>query len=223
MINSDPVVYVVDDDPSVLKAVSRLLRAAGYKTMTFASPNRFLNHHERSAPACLVLDLAMPGLDGLQLQEMLASTGDALPIIFLTGRGDVPASVKAMKRGAADFLTKPVEREQLLSAVQTALEKDRTTQIAEREVADIRSRLATLTPREYEVLQHVISGQLNKQTAADIGAAEKTVKVHRARVMDKMKVQSVAELVRLTERAGIAPALLGCDDQHVMMDGTKVQ
>lgn len=197
------IVSVVDDDQAVCKAVARLLRTAGFAVATYSSPRRFLEQHGRDTPGCLVLDLAMPGLNGLELQEALAAAGDPLPIIFLTGRGDVPASVRAMKGGAVDFLTKPVEREQLISAVRTALDRDRAARRARRDVQEIRARLATLTPREHEVFEHVIRGKLNKQTAAELGAAEKTIKVHRARVMDKMAVESVAELVRLAERAGI--------------------
>jgi FixJ family two-component response regulator len=159
-------------------------------------------------PGCLVLDLAMPGLNGLQLQEKLAAAGEPLPVIFLTGQADVPATVNAMKRGAADFLTKPVDRDALLSAVRAAIERDRTTRVAERELTEIRERLQSLTPRQYDVFQHVISGKLNKQTAADIGVAEKTVKAHRARMMEKMKVESVAELVRFAEKLGIEPVPL---------------
>jgi FixJ family two-component response regulator len=199
-------VFVVDDDPPVLKAVSRLLRAAGYDVATFSSPQRFLERLDATVPGCLVLDLAMPGLNGLELQEALASAGAALPVIFLSGRADVPATVKAMKRGAADFLTKPVERDTLLQAVRVALTRDRAARLARHEVDNIRGLLHTLTPREYEVFEHVIKGDLNKQTAADLGATEKTVKVHRARVMYKMNVRSVAELVRLAERAGITVA-----------------
>jgi FixJ family two-component response regulator len=206
MNTTDSTVYIVDDDPSVLKAVSRLLRTAGFNVATFSSPQRFLDHHNPTIPGCLVLDLAMPGLNGLELQQMLATSGNGRPIIFLTGRADIPASVKAMKQGAVDFLTKPVERDELVPAIQAALASDRVARQAQEEVAEIRSRLASLTPREYEVMGHVISGRLNKQTAAEIGAAEKTIKVHRARVMEKMKVKSVAELVRLAERAGIDPA-----------------
>lgn len=202
----NPIVYIVDDDPPALKAVARLLKAAGFAVMTFSSPQRFLDHLDRDASGCLVLDLAMPELNGLELQQALASSGSMLPIIFLTGRADVPASVRAMKQGAADFLTKPVERDDLVRAVKSALARDLARRLAQREVDEIRRRLSTLTPREHEVFEHVIVGKLNKQTAADLGAAEKTIKVHRARVMTKMGVESVAELVRLAERAGIEPA-----------------
>ncbi|HEY7091319.1 MAG TPA: response regulator [Tepidisphaeraceae bacterium] len=208
MNNPDFTVYVVDDDPGVLKAVARLLRAAGHHVATFSSARRFLDQHDPSVPGCLVLDLAMPDLGGLELQQLLAGAGETLPIIFLTGRGDVSSTVRAMKQGAADFLTKPVERAQLLQAVCAAALRERANRQCQQEIGDIRRRLANLTPREYEVFEHVISGKLNKQTAADIGAAEKTVKVHRARVMEKMNVESVAQLVRLADRAGIASPLV---------------
>ena len=196
-------VFIVDDDPAVLKSLARLLRSARLDVATFNSPREFLERHDPSAPGCLVLDVAMPGLNGLELQEALAAKGSEVPIIFLTGHGDIPMSVQAMKRGALDFLTKPVNDEDLLKAVHVAIEKDRLQRQTRAEVAEIEQRLATLTPREREVMEHVISGQLNKQTAADLGTVEKTIKVHRARMMEKMKVQSVAELVRLAERVGM--------------------
>jgi FixJ family two-component response regulator len=174
--------------------------------MAFGSPQEFLERHDPRAPGCLVLDLAMPGLNGLELQAALTVKGSAIPIIFLTGHGNIPASVQAMKRGALDFLTKPVNDDDLLKAVQAAIEKDRLARIARAELEDIQARLDSLTPREREVLTHVVSGQLNKQTAADLGTVEKTIKVHRGRVMEKMKVHSVAELVHLAERAGIRAA-----------------
>ncbi|HEX4797192.1 MAG TPA: response regulator [Humisphaera sp.] len=198
------VVYVVDDDPPVLKAVARVLRSAGYQAVTFSSSQRFLDQHDTAVPCCVVLDLAMPGISGLELQMKLAAARTEMPIIFLTGQGDVPTSVKAMKQGAADFLTKPVEREALLGAVRVALGKDHARRIAQQEMAETLRRLSSLTSREYEVFEHVIKGDLNKQTAAELGAAEKTIKVHRSRVMDKMQVRSVAALVRMAERAGIA-------------------
>ena len=198
-----PTVFVVDDDPAVLKSLSRLLRSARLDAATFSTPREFLERHDPSAPGCLVLDVAMPGLNGLELQEALTAMGSELPIIFLTGHGDIPMSVQAMKRGAVDFLTKPVNDEDLLKAVRAAIEKDSVARRARAELEEIQQRLATLTPREREVLEHVIAGQLNKQTAADLGTVEKTIKVHRARVMEKMKVQSVAELVHLADQAGI--------------------
>ena len=152
---------------------------------------------------CLVLDVAMPTLNGLELQRILEKAGSDLPIIFLTGQGDIPKSVEAMKHGAVDFLTKPVNDKELLTAVRTAIEKDCALRRRQTELSEIRARLSTLTPREREVLEHVVTGKLNKQIAGDLGTVEQTVKVHRARVMEKLKVQSVAELVRLTERCRI--------------------
>lgn len=206
MMTPSPTVFIVDDDSAVLKSLARLLRSARLNVMAFGSPQEFLERHDPRAPGCLVLDLAMPGLNGLELQAALTVKGSAIPIIFLTGHGNIPTSVQAMKRGALDFLTKPVNDDDLLKAVQVAIEKDRIARIARAELEDIQARLDSLTPREREVLTHVVSGQLNKQTAADLGTVEKTIKVHRGRVMEKMKVQSVAELVRLAERAGIRAA-----------------
>jgi RNA polymerase sigma factor (sigma-70 family) len=196
-------VFVVDDDAAVRKAVSRLLRSAGIAAATFASPREFLAQHDPANPGCLVLDLAMPGFNGLRLQTTLAETGSILPIIFLTGQGDVSKSVQAMKHGAFDFLTKPVKDKDLLTAVRAAIERDAVARGEQAELSEIHARLDTLTPREREVLQHVVTGKLNKQIAADLGITEATVKMHRARVMAKMKVQSVAELACLTERCGI--------------------
>ena len=206
MMTSSPTVFIVDDDSAVLKSLARLLRSARLNVMAFGSPQEFLERHNPRAPGCLVLDLAMPGLNGLELQAALTVKGSAIPIIFLTGHGNIPTSVQAMKRGALDFLTKPVNDDDLLKAVQVAIEKDRIARIARAELEDIQARLDSLTPREREVLTHVVSGQLNKQTAADLGTVEKTIKVHRGRVMEKMKVHSVAELVHLAERAGIRAA-----------------
>ncbi len=203
MNHPSATVFVVDDDPSVLKGLARLLRSARLDVAAFDSPREFLERHDSAAPGCLVLDVAMPGLNGLELQEALAAEGSALPIIFLTGHGDIPKSVQAMKRGALDFLTKPVNDEDLLKAVHVAIEKDRAARQARAELEEIRARLDMLTPREREVLAHVVSGQLNKQIAADLGTVEKTIKVHRARVMEKMKAQSVADLVRLAEKLGL--------------------
>ncbi len=203
MNRSPATVFVVDDDPAVLKGLARLLRAARLDVVTFHSPREFLERHDPRAPGCLVLDVAMPGLNGMELQEALAVQGSPIPIVFMTGHGDIPMSVQAMKRGALDFLTKPVNDEDLLKAVHAAIEKDRGNRQARTELDEIQARLDTLTPREREVMEHVIAGQLNKQTAANLGTVEQTIKVHRARVMEKMKVQSVAELVRLAERAGI--------------------
>lgn len=205
-MNPQPTVFLVDDEASVLKALARLLRSAGLNVETFGSPQEFLQHHDPHAHGCLVLDVAMPGLNGLDLQQALAAKGTELPVIFLTGRGDIPMSVQAMKQGAVDFLTKPTNDEDLLAAVRAGIDKDRANRQAGAERSKLQQKLATLTPREREVLHHIIAGKLNKQVAAELGIVEKTIKVHRARVMKKMNVRSVAELVRVTERAGIRPA-----------------
>ena len=198
----DPTVFVVDDDAAVRKAVSRLLRSAGLAVAVFASPREFLAQYDPATPGCLVLDVAMPGFSGLQLQTALGEKGSILPIIFLTGHGDVSKSVQAMKGGAFDFLTKPVNAKNLLPAIHAAIEKDAVARQEQARLSEICARLDTLTPREREVLEHVVAGQLNKQIADDLGITEATVKMHRARVMAKMKVQSVAELVRLAELCG---------------------
>ena len=197
-----PTAFIVDDDEAVRKAVSRLLRSAGIAVAIFASPGEFLAQYDPATPGCLVLDIAMPDFNGLQLQTTLGEKGSILPIIFLTGQGDVSKSVQAMKRGAFDFLSKPVKDKDLLTAVRAAIERDAVARREQAKLSEIRTRLDTLTPREEEVLEHVVSGKLNKQIAADLGITEATVKMHRARVMAKMKVQSVAELARLTERCG---------------------
>jgi len=199
----DPMVFVVDDYAPGRKSISRLLRAAGFVVAAFASAQEFLAQYDPAACGCLLLDLAMPGVSGLELQSILADKGSFLPIIFLTAHGDVSTSVQAMKHGAVDFLMKPVNDEDLLKAVRMAIEKDRVLRREQTELFEIRERLATLTPREREVLEYVVAGRLNKQIASDLGTVEQTVKVHRAHVMQKMKVHSVAELVRLTERCGI--------------------
>ena len=193
----------MDDDPAVRKSLSRLLRSAGLEALAFGSPEEFLRHLDREAAGCAILDVAMPGLDGLALQRELSSLGSELPVIFLTGQGDIPKSVQAMKGGATDFLTKPVDDEVLLRAVRRALEADRAARQDRRQIAEIRGRLGALTSREREVLEGVVAGRLNKQIAGDLGIAEKTVKVHRGRVMQKMRAVSLAELVRLADRAGI--------------------
>src|SRR5437016_3792620 len=189
-----PTAFVVDDDEAVRKAVSRLLRSAGIAVAIFASPREFLAQYDPATPGCLVLDIAMPDFNGLQLQTTLGEKGSILPIIFLTGQGDVSKSVQAMKRGAFDFLSKPVKDKDLLTAVRAGIERDAVARREQAKLSEIRTRLDTLTPREEEVLEHVVSGKLNKQIAGDLGITEATVKMHRARVMAKMKVQSVAEL-----------------------------
>lgn len=199
---SGHTVFVVDDDEPVRKAISRLLRSAGIAAAVFASPREFLAHYNPAMPGCLVLDMAMPEFDGLQLQTALNEKGCILPIIFLTGHGDISKSVQAMKQGAFDFLSKPAKDKDLLTAVRAAFERDTVARREQAKFSEIRARLDTLTPREREVLDHVVSGKLNKQIASDMGITEATVKMHRAHVMAKMKVQSVAELTRLTERCG---------------------
>ena len=196
-------VFLVDDDTDVLKALGRLLRASGYDSREFASPEDFLREHDASVPGCAVFDVAMPDLDGLALQQALAASGVERPVIFLTGRGDIQTTVRAMKAGAVDFLTKPVNADAFLAAIDHARERESREREARAEVVSFTARLAKLTPREREVLGHVIAGRLNKQIAYDLGSVEKTIKVHRSRMMGKMGVRSLAELVRLAERAGI--------------------
>jgi FixJ family two-component response regulator len=198
-----PIVYVVDDDPSVRKALERLLRSAGHEAKTFASALEFLEFSHPDAPGCLVLDIRMPKLSGLELQKHLAEKGISFPIIFITGHGTVPASVRAFKAGAVDFLQKPIEDMELLNAVCRGIEKHRRLRQEQKEMKTLRFRLETLTPREREVFGLVVSGMLNKQVAFDLGTTEKTIKVHRARVMDKMGAQSFADLVRFAEKLGI--------------------
>jgi FixJ family two-component response regulator len=202
MTGGKPVVYVVDDDPSVGKALERLLRSAGHDVRTFTSALEFLDGRERETPACLVLDLNMPGLNGLELQEYLADTEISLPIVFITGYGTVPESVKAMKAGAVDFLQKPFSEEDFLEAISRAIETDRRARQDQERLKQLRERMKTLTPREYEVFRLVVTGMLNKQIAFQLATVEKTVKVHRARVMAKMGAQSVADLVRFADKLG---------------------
>jgi FixJ family two-component response regulator len=197
-----PTVFVVDDDPAVRKALARLLSSTGYRAKTFASAEDLLAQSEIDAPGCIVLDVQMPGLNGLELQKALATMDRPLPVVFITGHGDVPMSVSAMKAGAVDFIPKPFNDEDLLKAVALAVNKSQTEQNEQTEIAEFRRRLSTLTSREREVLSHVIAGQLNKQAAADLGVAEKTIKVHRARVMKKMRAGSLAELVTMATRIG---------------------
>jgi FixJ family two-component response regulator len=199
----DPVIRVVDDDDAFRTAISRLLHAAGFQVRSYASAGQFLLEEEDSTPGCVLLDLRMPGPDGLDLQAALARRGDPFPIIFLTAHGDVAASVRAMKGGAQDFLTKPVKREALLAAIRGALTRDSEHRERRDQVREIRNRYEALSPRERSVLDHVVAGRLNKQIASAIGASERTVKAHRARVMVKMGAGSVAELVRAIDRMGV--------------------
>jgi len=197
------IVFVIDDEPSVRRSLSRLLKAAGYDVEVFASAQDFLLHESDEELACLVLDVKMPGLNGLELQEALTAANRHVPIIFVTGHGDIPTSVRAMRGGATDFLSKPFDADNLIAAIERALETARKQLKEEAERREIEQRLAELTPREQEVLRHVITGELNKQIAGNLGASEKTIKVHRGRVMRKMQAHSVAELVRLCEKLGI--------------------
>ena len=200
---SDAVVAIVDDDPSVRKGLERLIRSLGWQAETFASAQEFLDRPRTEAPSCLVLDLQLPGLSGLDLQKRMAEAGLEIPIVFLTGHGDIPASVKAMKAGAVEFLTKPVDEEHLLKAIQEAIERDRRTREQQAETRDLRDRYQSLTAREQEVMQQVISGLLNKQVAADLNITEDTVKFHRGHIMRKMRADSLADLVRMAESLGI--------------------
>ncbi len=203
MEDGEPTVYLVDDDPDLLKALQRLLESAGLKVTAFATAQQFLQGYDSLGPGCLVLDLSLPGLSGLQLQRELEQRASLLPIVFLTGRGDIAASVQAMKQGATDFLTKPVDDDELLGAIRAALATNRQRRHAQSERDRIAGCLAGLTERERQVLELVVAGRLNKQIAADLGTAEKTIKFHRGNMMRKMGVRSVADLVKLAERAGI--------------------
>lgn len=198
-------ISLVDDDDGVLKALSRLLRVNGLSIQTFSSPQEFLLQHDPSVPGCAILDVSMPGLDGLELQQALAARHAELPIIFITGKGDIPTGVRAMKAGAVDFLTKPIKNGQLLAAIEQARELAAKTGEARAQLEAIKARLARLTPREHEVLTLVVAGRLNKQIASELGTVEKTIKVHRGRMMKKMGVRTVADLVRMAERVGIRP------------------
>ena len=206
MSENNPRVFIVDDDPSIRKSLDRLIRSAGLAVETFATAHEFLERHSHKGPSCLVLDVKMPGLNGLELQEKLLSQEYAMPIIFITGHGDIPMTVKAIRKGAIDFLSKPFDDKDLLDAVHEALQTDSKAWTVRDELEDIHRRLKSLTPREYEILTYVINGMLNNQIAYALKISEKTVKVHRGRVMEKMDVDSVAELVRLTEKLDIKPA-----------------
>ena len=203
MKESSPIVYVVDDEPSVCLSLKRLLRSVGLEARTFGSALEFLHSKRPDAPGCLVLDVRLPGLSGLDLQAELAARTITLPIIFVTGHGDIPMSVRAMKAGAVEFLTKPFREQDLLEAIHRAIGQDGITRQHSAELRALQERYALLTPREREVFPRVTSGLLNKQIAAELGASEKTIKVHRGQVMHKMEADSLADLIRMAEKLGL--------------------
>jgi FixJ family two-component response regulator len=203
MRHPNAVIAVVDDDPSVRQGLESLIRSAGWKVVTFASAQEFLDRPHADAPNCLILDLQLPGLSGLDLQKRMADVGLEIPIVFLTGHGNIPASVRAMKAGAVEFLTKPFDDEKLLQAIHEAIERDRRSREQHAEISDLRGRYELLTAREQEVMQQVVSGRLNKQVAAELQITEFTVKVHRGQVMRKMRADSLADLVRMADKLGI--------------------
>ena len=206
MILTAPTVHIVDDDSSFLTAISRLLRASGFAVKTFSSASEFLAQLDTDAPGCVVADLQMPGMNGLDLQSALARSRNPVPILFLTGQGDIPSSVVAMRSGAEDFLEKRAPKEALLDAVRRALARDAQKREEHARQRKLRARFDTLTKRELEVLAHVVQGRLNKQIAGDLGIHERTVKLHRTAITTKLRVQSVAELTRMTDEAGIFTA-----------------
>jgi len=196
----EPTVYLVDDDPGLRRAAKQLIESVGLRVETFGSAREFLETERPDAPACLVLDVRLPGASGLDLQRELAKTNTPLPIVFITGHGDIPMSVEAMKAGAVEFLTKPFRDQQLLDAIVQAIERDRLARKERREVAELQRRYESLTPREREVMTFVVKGLLNKQVGAELGMSETTVKLHRGQVMQKMEAESLADLVRMAER-----------------------
>jgi len=206
MTSSVGTVFVVDDDESVRTALKRLLTSTGHKVFTFSSAEEFFKHdHYFDVCGCLVLDIRMPGLSGLELQDQMAIAGISIPIIFITGHGNIPTSVRAIKAGAMEFLEKPFDDRVLLDVIHRAIEKDTRAKQAQAKIRVINQRVASLTPREKEVFTLVVTGMLNKQVAFELGTSEKTIKVHRARVMQKMSAESFADLVRLAEKAGVHP------------------
>jgi len=201
-----PTVFIVDDDPFARRGLTRLVRAAGMPAESFASAREFLDSGAWEGPGCIVLDVKMPEMSGPDLQEELSKTEYCMPIIFLSAHGDVPTTAGAMKMGAVDFLTKPVDREELLPAIKDSFARDAASREERAHIMSIREGIGSLTPREHEIMAYVITGMLNKQIAAELGIAEITVKIHRGRVMKKLGTDSVVELTRLCEKAGVAPA-----------------
>lgn len=199
----EATVFVVDDDSHVRGSLEQLIKSVGLNVHTFSSAQEFLDQELPDTPSCLVLDIRMPSLSGLDLQDELVKRGLTTPVIFITGHGTVPMSVRAMKAGAVDFLQKPFEDQDLLDAIHRAIEQNKQTRLEQAEIGEIKRRVESLTPREYEVLVLVVAGMLNKQIAYDLKMSENTVKTHRAHIMQKMQVESLADLVRLTEKVGI--------------------
>jgi FixJ family two-component response regulator len=212
MTSNAPVIHVVDDDASFRTAVARLLHACGYQTALYESADRLLETPPQMQPGCILLDVRMPGVSGPELQSRLAEMGHSLPIVFLTGHGDVPTSVQAMKGGAEDFLLKPVAKETLIGAIQRALARDQETREQARRFESLRALVATFTPREREVFALLVRGKLNKQIAYQLGTSERTIKAHRRAIMQKLKVQSFAQAVAIAERLGMLAALNGGDN-----------